>query len=156
MKFFNEPVDTDIHDYVVLPRPKKNLVFKVVPTTSFEDFDTLCQLPTPGFIQRPGKAAEPDYDAPSYKTKKMDYLSKRMSFIILKSLEQTEGLTWDTIDMEKPETWENYMTEFKDAGLNDAEIRLVVQACLQINGLDDTKIKEAREAFLAGLTAQQS
>jgi len=154
MKFFDAPVDTDIHDFVVLPRPKANLVFKVVPVTDFSLFDSICPLPKPGFIQRKGKAAEPDLEEPGFKVKQMEYATKRLSFIVIKSLEQTDGLTWDTVVMDKPETWSNYMTEFKDARLNDSEIKLIIEACLQINGLDDAKIKAAREDFLAGRTTQ--
>ena len=74
--------------------------------------------------------------------------------MILKSLEATEGLEWETVKMDDPETWLNYEKELKDSGLSPIEVGRIVGICMSANGLDERKMEAARDAFLAEQQAQ--
>jgi hypothetical protein len=70
--------------------------------------------------------------------------------MILKSLSATEGLEWEQVDMSKPETWHNYGDELVSSGFSPAEIFAITEAVMTACGLNQKKIDEATERFLAG------
>jgi len=71
--------------------------------------------------------------------------------MFLKAISATPGLEWETIKMDNPETWTNYEAELIAAGLTDPERLRIMQAYIEVQGLDDKKIEEATNSFLAGL-----
>jgi hypothetical protein len=68
---------------------------------------------------------------------------------MLKSLESTEDLEWETVDINKPETYGNWQIELEDAGFSEIERMRVMQLCTQVNALDDNMLDQAKETFLA-------
>jgi len=88
-----------------------------------------------------------DTEDKKYKEALSDYAELRFCYMILKSLEATPGLEWDTVDMSKPETWANYQKDLKAAGFNINEINRILQEVFDVNALNDDKLKEAKDRF---------
>ena len=95
------------------------------------------------------------YQDPKYLNALDEWAMKKGYWITLKSLEGTPDLEWDTIDMDDPETWGNYLKEMNEAGLSDIEISRIVNAVSEACGLDQAKIDEATESFLASREMEQ-
>lgn len=140
------PRGDDVEDY---------LVFRAQAVLDYTEFDALCPRPTPPVKIVKGGARVADPDAPPFIEARKNYNIRRFSWMVLKSLEATEGLEWETIEFGNPATWENYEKEFKDGGLTDGEIAAIVTAVLTANSMNTEKLDQAREAFLAFQAAQQ-
>ena len=134
---------------LVLPRPDQDLVFKAQAVLDFEEFERLCPDPLPPVRVVKGKREVMGAD-PEYIRQVNAHNETRMAWIVLKSLQATEGLEWETVDMMKPDTYTNYATELKDAKFSIVEINKIVNLALQANALDEGKLEAARLAFLAG------
>lgn len=66
----------------------------------------------------------------------------------MKSLEATPDLEWENVDVEDPNTWNNFRQEMTDSGFSAIEINRVIAECLNVNALNEEKIEEARQRFL--------
>jgi hypothetical protein len=142
----------DMPPVVIVPvlRGETETIFKVGAVLDFKEFELLCPAPIPPMIKHKD-AVEP---VPDLKDKKYidacdKYARQRSSYMIIKSISHTENLEWESVDLGKPETYSNYEKELKDAGLNQIEIGRLIGAVMEANGLDETKIEEARKRFLA-------
>lgn len=127
----------------------QDIIFKARAVLDFDEFDQLVKAPEPMVDIFPGGRKVPNTKHPKYLAALTAYSTKRMNWIILKSLEVTDGLEWDTVKMDDPETWDKYQEDFKSAGISIAEVNLIIQAVLQANSMDETKLEEARNRFLA-------
>ncbi len=136
---------------VVLPRPNRKLVFKFGPVIDFEEFDAICQLAKPPTVTKPGGKKEAGFDLPQYRETRMKYAEKKTAWMFLKSISYTPGLTFETVDMLKPETWLNYESELKAAKLTATEIDLLVQGFARANSMDSEHLEQEKESFLASL-----
>ena len=105
--------------------------------------------PQAPIIQRPGKADIRDTSDAGYVKSMDDFSTKRTGFFVVKSLEATEGLSWDTVDINNPETWGNYFTELEGAGFSKIEIGIIIKNITDANMISDEYLKKAREDFLA-------
>ena len=54
--------------------------------------------------------------------------------------------------MDDPDTWKNYEADLRAADLSQVEIMRLVDATFDANSLNEDKIDEARESFLASIT----
>jgi len=144
---------------VVIPRTKTNIVIKAQAVLSFKDFEKLCPAPIPVEGMRKNQATgvmEPfqDVESEKYKTALTDWAIKRTEYMILKSLEATEGLEWEKVEMSKPDTWKHYAQELVDGGFSDMESTRIINAVTTACGLNEEKITEATNSFLAGAVAE--
>lgn len=155
MKIHGKVLDEPNEEVIVIPRPTGDIVFKARAVLSYEAFEKIYPTPEPPTVRRPGNQTSVNIDDPKFKKKLEDYANKRTAWLIIKSLEATEGLEWETVDIENPESWENYLQELRDSKLNEAEITRIIQGVMVANALDDAKIVEARERFLAGQREEQ-
>ena len=139
---------------LVLPRQDGEVVIKARAVLNFDDFEAICHEPVPPLRMSPGGESAPLLTDKDY-LKKLDlYAERKTHWMILKSLEATEGLQWETIDMDVPTTWVNYQKELTDAGFSFAEINMVVRLVVDACGLNQAKIEEATKRFLAGQVVQ--
>jgi hypothetical protein len=135
---------------VVIPRgDNEKHVFKAQAVLKMDEFDAIMKPPVPPIITKPGGEKFNDTTDVNYQKNLDLYASGRTNFLILKSLEATEGLEWETIDMKDPTTWDRYFTELTDAGFSDREISIIINGVMEANALNEGKIKEARDSFLA-------
>lgn len=135
-------------DILVIPRPDGNIVFTAEAIQSWAEFDELCPLPTPPTVMLPGGAQQPDTSAPGYRKKLQEWGENKTNYMVLKSLSATEGLEWDTVDLQKPETWKNWRTELETSGFIEAEVVRILRLCSCVNAVSEEMMDRAREAFL--------
>ena len=150
MKIKGQKIEGPNEAIVVIPRAKGDLVFKMQAVLNTTEFETLCPEPTPPTITRVGESkGSPDFRDKKYLAEFKVFSTRRFEYLILKSLEGTSELEWETVDMLDPTTWGNYQSELKAAGFTEIEIGRIVGGVLEANSLDDAKIEEARKRFLA-------
>ena len=78
----------------------------------------------------------------------------KSKWMLLKSLDATEGIEWEKVKVSEPATWDLLEEELKDSGLNEVEIMRLYQAMMKVNSLDEEYLEEARERFFASVQAQ--
>ena len=143
-----DPKTLPKEEFLVLPRGDKAVVFRAIGVPDYTEFNALC--PTP---KAPGKlvkgAWEPNEDDKDYKSILSIYNSRRVAWLVITSLEPSD-IEWDTVDPSKPATWANWETDMKKNGFNQVECNRVTQLVFQANCLDEDKLTQARENFLAG------
>jgi hypothetical protein len=135
-------------EVLVLPRSDGDLVFKAQAVLNYDEFEKICPKPLPPMGKRPGeKEPRPLENDPGYVAAMRKYGEQKIQWMILKSLEATSGLVWESIDMSKPETWGNLESELQAAGINQIENSRILDAVMTANSLNQDKIDEARERF---------
>jgi len=156
VKIHGKKIDGPKEQLVVIPRPSGDVVFKARAVRDFSDFDKICPLPTPPEVIRPGGVRSLDPEDLDYKKKLDEWARNKSTWMIVKSLDATPGLEWDTIDWAKSETWKNYETELMEAGFSAAEMARIIGIVMDACGLNQEKIDEATERFLAAQGATQN
>lgn len=141
-------------EILVLPRPDGDVVFRARGVLDMDEFDKLCHEPKAPMLTKRGGITVEDVTDKSYKKRVEEYGKKRMAYMIIKSLEATEDLEWDTVDLSDSSTWLNYEQEFRDSGFSQIEINRIITAVFTANSLNEKKLEEAREHFLAGVQSQ--
>lgn len=135
---------------IFVPRGEVDgIMFKAVAVTDLEEFDAKCEEPKPPYIHRPGKAPAPDYESKAYKDAMTEHNKRRLGYIMMETLKETEGLEWELMNPEDPNTWSQYEEEFKGSGFTQMEVNLILAGVMKVNSLDPEHIKQARERFLA-------
>lgn len=135
-------------EILVLPRGYDKIVFKAKAVLNMDEFEKYCPPPPLSFkVMRGGKKVE-DIDNPTYKKKLLEHNKKRIGYMIIKSLEATEQLEWETISVTDPDTWGNYDQELRSSGFSDMEIMRIIQTVMRANCLDEERLEEARNSFL--------
>ncbi len=149
MKLNGQKIVSKNIEVVVLPRGTgDNLIFKAQAVVDYTEFDKLCPRPSPPTKMKRGGEKIEDIHDPKFKRAILDYGRKRAAWIVLKSLEITPGLEWETVDLSNPDTWPNYEEELRQSGLAEMEMVRILNAVAAANALDDAKIEEARRNFL--------
>ncbi len=150
MKIAGRKIDGPNEVILVLPRGNaEDIVFTAVAVVDFDEFETTCPLPLPPKSITPQGEVENRNDT-NYKVQMAQREVQRMAWMTLKSLEPTD-IEWETVDMDKPNTWVNYNTELQAAGFSTIEINRIGNAVLEANALDEAKLEAARQSFLHGL-----
>jgi hypothetical protein len=148
-------LDGPKEEVLVIPRQEQDIVFKAVAVLDYKEFDQLCPRPTPPEVIKRGGAKMLDPTDRDYQKKVDEWATQRTHWMILQSLSATEGLVWETVELLKPETWKNYEEELRQAGFSEAEGARIVNLVVSANGLDQDKIDEATQRFLAAQEALQ-
>lgn len=139
---------------IIIPRGDGAIVLMAQAIPDYDEFDALCPQPKPRVaIGKNGKKKELT-DAKPYLDAMNEWGERRVAYMIIKSLEATADLEWDTVSLANPDTWLNYKTELKSAGFTDAEQVRILNGVLAANGLDEAKVEAARQRFLAGRQAE--
>lgn len=127
----------------------RNIYIHAEVLLDYSEFDELCPAPEAPEIKNDGEAARPNFNDPSYRIELEDHNVKRLNWIFLKSISATPDLVWDTIDMKDPSTWDRYPTELREAGFTPTQITRLVEEVYSIQAVDERKVDEARQSFLA-------
>ncbi len=150
MKLKGKKLEGPQERVVVLPRQQgENLIFKFAAVLEMDNFDKLCPIPEPKEILKPGGNRVLDIESKEYREALDDWAMKKTHYMYLKSIEATDDLEWETVDMNDPDTWENYGEELLEAGLTEAERLKLLQVYSEVQGLDQSKIDAATKSFLA-------
>lgn len=147
-------VVTTSDEVLVLPRVKgPDIVIKAVcvDMSDYEEF-----YPRPKMPQRVVKGGvEGDADSPAYKGQLTKWGQQRFAYMVVNSIIPSD-IEWDSVDPEDPASCVKWIEELKKGGLNDAECTRIINCVLTANSLNEAKLKEARDAFLLGQTAEQA
>lgn len=135
---------------IVIPRKSGNIVFKAQPVLSFDEFEALCPEPQPPEVLRPGNIRYKNVKDKKYLGEINSWHVKRSNWMMIKSLEATEDLVWEQVDITNPETWGNFQKEFKYSGFSIVETSTILNAIMEACGLNQEKIDMATKSFLAG------
>ncbi len=156
MKLSGHTFDKPAIVYCVLPRVDEDIVFHCGPVLDYDEYDALCPVPEPPMQFHKGGVKVPDIEDETYLMQVSNRSDQRISYIVLKSLQYTKDLTWETVDMRKPNTWANYEQELKDAYFTTTEVQRIMNACFEANSLSERRVEEARSNFLVGLEEEQN
>lgn len=143
-------------DVVVFKRTDGDIIFKLTPVQNFDAFIAACPTPEVPKQLLPGKGQVGMPNDPAYKAAVAHVNVQLMNYIILESVKNTPDLEWETVKMDDPTTWGNWETELREAHFLSPELEYLLQKVLQVNALDDSKLEEARDSFLAEQQARSS
>lgn len=135
---------------IIIPRGDgAPIVLKAQAVLDMDEFNRLCPMPEAPMKMIKGGARVPNTEDPHFLAAAEDVGKKRIAFMLVKSLEVTPGLEWDTVKLNEPSTWLNYNEELKESGFSDVEVNRIIAGVMAANCLSDDKIDEARQRFLA-------
>lgn len=149
MKIKGKQVTNDNLEIVVIPRKDGPLIFKFRPVIDFAEFDNYVKEPVPPTITKAGGDSFLDYEDATYKIRRMEYFVLKQNWMFYQSMLATDDLEFDTIKANDPSTYNNIDSELESAQFAVVEKNLLYQAFQSANSLNETKLNEARESFLA-------
>ncbi len=138
-------------ELIVIPRGQSQIVLRARAVLEYDDFDRLCPEPKAPWVVKPGGQKQQDFNDPKYIAAIAQRVKQQTYFMFIKSLEATDGLEWDTIDLKRPDTWLQFENELKNSGFSQIERNLITRGIMIANNLDDNKVEEARQRFLLSL-----
>jgi len=138
---------------LVIPRAnlKEDLVFTLTAILDETVFEQLCPEPIPPHIRKAGETiTRPDFTDKKYHDAVQTWAEQKTAWSVITTLKSTEGLEWETVDLNDPTTWCNWKTELAAAGFTNSERAMIVNKVAEVNGLSQHRIDEAMQRFLAG------
>lgn len=137
---------------VVLPREGEDLVFKFKATPDIKEFERLVPPPAKVYLTSSRTGEQKLDDSPSglrtMREREEKYNNLRTAYMFITSIAATEGLEWETVDLNNPETWLNFQDELAASNISKGDFNALLNGMLQANSLDDDKLEEARLRFL--------
>lgn len=135
-------------DVLPILRGQDTTYIKVWAIEDPAEFDTLCPPPAPQRMKTlPGGIKKPDERDTTYLEALNERGTKKLAYMIIRSLEATPDLAWENVRLEDHTTWTKVEDELKEAGLTRGEIAALVSLVLQVNGMNEDRVNEARESF---------
>jgi len=149
MKYKGKKLEGRNTDFIVFNKDGIKVQIKAEAVPDFKEFNKLCPLPEPPVKFRPGGKKEVNIKDPEYLKAIDDYALKKTNYTICKSLMINEDIEWEYIDIQNPETYSKWETEFTESGFTEVETTRILGLCIQVNNLDDGLMDQAKEDFLA-------
>ena len=149
MKLAGKKIDGPRPQTIVFPRGDDEIIITAQPVLDFEPFDQISPRPTPPEIMRQGGQRSKDVEDPDFIKQLEEWGQCRFAWMVIKSLEATEGLEWDTVDVSNPETYGNVIKEINDT-FSPVEGKKLIELIHTVCGLNEEIIDEATKRFLAG------
>lgn len=149
MKIKGIKFDGPREEVVVIPRSSGDIVFKARAVMDYSDFDKINPRPEPPIKILPGGVKSQNVEDPVYLKKVSEWAEQKTNWMILQALEATPDLEWETVDKADPKTWGNFRTELEKAGFSQYEIAKIIGCVIDACGLNQSKIDEATDRFLA-------
>lgn len=142
-------------EIIAIPRSDGDVILKAQCILDWDEFEKVCPEPiAPTILHRGTNVAVPNFEDPGYAKNLQEYRRAQTEWMILKSLQATEGLEWETVNMSDPTTYSNFRSELSKAGFTTWQIAQIINGVMIANGLDERKIEEAKKRFLATTQAQ--
>lgn len=143
-----DPSTIPSRDFLILPRGNSFIRFDAEGLPDMDAFNQLCPEPVaPGKLTPEGW--QTDEKNPDYVSSKLEYNRRRLAYMVVNSLAPSK-IEWDTVVIDQPGTWANWEDDMKKAGISQVECNLVLKLVLEVNQLDEGKLKKAREVFQHG------
>lgn len=153
MKLFGQIVKGPNIETLVLPRADFDIVISAQAILNTDTFDALCPRPRPPKIHRPGQTDFEELPSdPSYLKILENWAKKRTAWTVLESLRATPTtvLEWETTKYDMPETWAGWQDELRAAFFTESELIAIMNVVWAANGMNQQRLDEARNRFLAG------
>lgn len=155
MKLNGKTISGPTPEVMVIPKGGEEIVIKAQAVLDYDEFEKLSPAPNPPEIIHKGGEKTYAVNDKKYTEDLMSWAEKKNAWMTITSLKATEGLEWETVKMDDPETWGNYMSELK-AVFTENEINMIYDLVLTACGLNQRKIEEATKRFLAGQAQEPS
>lgn len=152
MKVNGKTVQLNLVETIVIPRGEDEYVFKarLITEECKRRFEEVCPKPKPKTkIIAKTREAVPFYEDPEYQQALVRHSELKYAWSVLESLKATEGLEWETVDYDDPNTWDNYWDELVESGFSNVEISSILGIVVKANGLSEKRIEEATKDFLS-------
>ena len=149
MKYFGKKIAPIEATVVVIPRQSGDIIFRAQPVLNYDEFEALCPEPLPSESIKPGGARIKNVKSPKYLDAMEKWARSRINWMMIKSLEATEGLEWENVILEDSDTWGNLDDELQESGFSIVERSAVLSAVMDACGLSQGKIDKATKSFLA-------
>ena len=142
---------------VVFPREdQEDIVLTIRAVLDYSRFEELCPVPRPPTTRRPNQAPVSNTEAPKFLAALDAHSLKRSHWMIIQSLSATDGIEWEIVDHNDPETWHLYDQELRTSGFSLGEIGRIFEEVNAVSGIDQERVDEATRAFLATREEQRS
>jgi|2_EtaG_2_1085320.scaffolds.fasta_scaffold00029_3 hypothetical protein len=128
-------------------RDGKNLGLLAGPVLSFQSFTDMCPKPEPpaSYDVKTGTKEQLKED-PAF-LKSLDiWADRKTNWMVLTSLSSSPDLVWDTVDMEKPETWKNFREEMESC-FSAQEVDIIISCVFDANVPTEKRGEEASDLF---------
>jgi len=153
VKIAGQTIEKELfEDFIVLPQTGNDIVIKARAVPNYEEFEALCPLPKPPGKQTREGFVQDSTDA-TYKLRVEQYALQKLGWLALRSLYEFE---WETVEDENPKTWSKWEQELWDSGFTSQETNHILGLVLDVNNLNEGKMKQARDSFLRGQEQEQS
>ena len=155
MKINGKKIEGPNIEIIAIPRANTDdIIFQAQSVLDMTSFEQMCPVPVPPIRKMANGEEIPNFQDKGYLAAIQNLATKRLAWIVLASLQVTEGLEWETVDLSDPSTWELFRKELRESGFSDVEINRIIAGCISVNALNEEKIEAARERFLR--TAQEA
>lgn len=159
MKLRGKVIDVPKPLVFAIPRTNEvgepdDLIFTVKAVTDYTRFDQLCPRPKPRTEMKPGHEPVQLTEEPGFLKKMDDWADLRYAYLILTALSATEGLEWNTVNLDHPSTWLNWEEEMKTC-LTDREVAIVLTKIGEVNAPTLERQREALDRFFQLQRAKQ-
>lgn len=144
-----DPKTLPTEDFLVLPKGDTQLVIRAKAVPDMNEFNAMVKEPE-AKVRMTANGTQPDVNEPGYLSDVAEYGRRRLAYLVVKSLEPS-NIEWDTVKPDVPGTWAGWEKEMMDNGLSQVECNLILRLVMEVNSLDEAKMKRAREVFLLGL-----
>lgn len=136
---------------VVIPIPREGKDFIIIATAvqSYAEFDKLVDEPKPPNRVFAGDSTPtPDFKDKGYLDQIKNYNSQRWTWMMIESIRNTPDLEFEKVVFDQPETWKQFEPELKESGFSQNEIAYIMSKIVEVNGLSERMLEEARQRFL--------
>lgn len=151
MKVNGKPINGPRVHTLVLPYgddDKDYIVFKFRALTAKDNFEDVMPRPKPPKVQKPGAEPFNDYEDAGYKAKVEIWGTAKVNWEFLRSISVTDGLEWETVNMNDSATWGNWRNDIEN-NFGMVDFGRIFGGFLEANSLSEEKLEEARARFLA-------
>jgi len=156
MRYKGKKVEGRNTELLVLRRPNGEVMaFKCEAVADYTEFEKICPSPEPPEVLKPGGVRERSVKDPKFVKALGEWAERKTDYTVLKSLDASPDIEWDTIDMADPTTWGNYRKEMTDSGFTEIEIARLITTVGVANCMDDSMLEAAREDFLVAEAAAE-
>lgn len=155
MKLHGKEIERPEPVFAVFQRGDNELVIQCEAVYDHEPFEKVCPVPKPPKKVMKGGIEQVVLDDPDYLQRVDKHSERQFAWLVISSISNTPGLEWETVDINKPSTWESYQKEMRESGFLQAEINEIVARVLEANAMDESRMEEARQRFLR-LRAEES
>jgi len=149
MKIGGKKIEGASRKTVIIKREDGDIKFIFEAVLDESEFDLLCPRPIAGTKMVPGGGKVVDLENKEYKAALDEWAGQKTRWSFLKSISATPDLEWENVDLGNPKTWEKYTDELTASGFSSGEQYKLMQAYMYVIGLDEDKVNEAVQSFLA-------